>query len=808
MPWTINCDVCLMSFLVMTKRIINNNYIFRLGKTNTKMSIFLNKPNITLETEQSYARALIVGNNSTLESTLREILISKGVDLNERNNFDYIFQLGSLEKNEFFLKQAINTGAKYFLILDEHANPKLSQNAEKRTLEFIQKRNLSAKIFKVSGILGQEIEVVKKILKYSFGQTKDEVINLTGVNAFWEKPKSDSQREQKKGSLPYTLVSILIMFFILTSPILFILSNIFLGTLALKNTKSALLTSKFVQAKSLSRSARAYFASAESGFRLFIPILSFLNQDDKSREIENWLQVGQDLGQASEHLVDVGQEGQTLALSILGQKQVNLEEMLPKISTDISLNEREFATLETRTQNPPGFLSEDFKQIKTIRKGLSSLQNFLLLAPDILGLKENQTYLVLFQNNFELRPGGGFIGTVGFLTLNEGKMDLKIEDVYTVDGQLRGHVEPPAPLRAYLNQIHWYLRDSNWDPDFPSNARRASWFLEKEIGVKTDGVIALDLSLVKKILTLTGPISIVDYQEKINDENLFLKTQIYTQEKFFPGSTQKKDFISSLTTTLFDKLTAGNDFPWLGLVKIANEGINEKHLAVFFNDDLAEKLVSEQGWGGELTSVGCAAAEVMAGEPTSNYQCIGDYLMVVDANLGVNKSNFFVKRSVNKSVNLTQNSLDSTVDINYSNTSPAGVNFSGVYKNYLRILVPAEESLIKAMVDDREINPSDVEKTMINDKQSIGFLVEIPTGEKRKVEIFLRRSLNLPTGNFIYQLSVQKQAGTESDPFNIVVSTPSWQILETNFPTLVKSGIVSYNSDLLIDRVFTIKLKQ
>ncbi|MBI4999237.1 DUF4012 domain-containing protein, partial [Candidatus Gottesmanbacteria bacterium] len=408
---------------------------------------------------------------------------------------------------------------------------------------------------------------------------------------------------------------------------------------------------------------------------------------------------------------------------------------------------------------------------------LVKIKNIFGVAPWILGLKGKRTYLVLFQNNFELRPGGGFIGSLGFLTFNSGKLDLKIEDVYTADGQLRGHVEPPKPIRQYLNQIHWYLRDSNWEPDFPSNAQKAAWFLEKELGIKPDGVIGLDLSLVKKVLAITGPVDLPDYQEKISADNLFLKAQIYSQESFFPGSTQKRDFLGALANALFNKLATDKSFPWLGIAKAVEEATQEKHLAVFFDEPLPQKLMSEQGWGGEIKM--------------ENGKKIEDYLMIVDANLGVNKVNYFVKREIKKEMEAKDNFLFTKTILNYENTSPANVSFGGVYKNYLRVLIATGATLEKIIIDGEQLDLRMIDQETIFGKISTGFLVEVPPGDKKTIELFYKTPIDTSSGEFTYQLLVQKQTGTEKDPFSIA----------SNFG-------LSYNGDLSTDRVFVIKFKK
>src|SRR5574340_1269627 len=134
--------------------------------------------------------------------------------------------------------------------------------------------------------------------------------------------------------------------------------------------------------------------------------------------------------------------------------------------------------------------------------------------------------MVLFQTNMELRPTGGFIGSFGLLTFDNGRMsELNVSDVYSADGQLKGHIDPPAPIHDYLGEANWWFRDSNWDPDFPTSAKRAEWFLDKEIDQKVDGVFAIDLGLIKDALRLTGPIFLADYNMDVTSDNLYEKTQ-------------------------------------------------------------------------------------------------------------------------------------------------------------------------------------------------------------------------------------------------------------------------------------------
>lgn len=55
-----------------------------------------------------------------------------------------------------------------------------------------------------------------------------------------------------------------------------------------------------------------------------------------------------------------------------------------------------------------------------------------------------------------------------------------------------------------------------------------------------DGVIGVDLSFVKNILSVVGPVKVSDYNQTVNADNFFQIAQAHAENDFFPGSTQKK----------------------------------------------------------------------------------------------------------------------------------------------------------------------------------------------------------------------------------------------------------------------------
>ena len=168
---------------------------------------------------------------------------------------------------------------------------------------------------------------------------------------------------------------------------------------------------------------------------------------------------------------------------------------------------------------------------------------------------KRREYMVLLQNEMEIRASGGFIGSFAILSFEGGRLlAFEVKDVYEADGQLKGHVEPPEEIKKYLGEAGWFMRDANWQASFPQAAKEIQWFLEKETGRKVDGVIGVDLAVAKMILRVTGEIYVPDFKEKINKENLYEQAEFWSETKSFPGSVQKASFLGGLGKQLFEEI--------------------------------------------------------------------------------------------------------------------------------------------------------------------------------------------------------------------------------------------------------------
>lgn len=371
---------------------------------------------------------------------------------------------------------------------------------------------------------------------------------------------------------------------------------------------------------------------------------------------------------------------------------------------------------------------------------------------------EHKEYLVLLQNNMELRPTGGFLGSYARISFTDGYLDnVKVEDIYVPDGQLPGYVEPPAPIKRYLNSNGWLLRDSNWDPDFSQAAPVMEWFFEQGKEPEADGVVAVNLFVAQDLMRAVGPIYLADYQETVTAENLFAKAEAHSEVDFFPGSTQKRDFLSLVAKQLMEKIKAADWRTQIKVVRAIRDSLRRKHILVWVKDNQITQVARRFNWDGKLG----------AGD--------GDYLMLVEANLGVNKTNCCLERRINQEVTLTETGeLQEKLTIHYKNNNPVTPEppkfWGGGYKNYLRVYLPKAAQLESVKINRALLQLTEVNQERVGDFLVVGFLVEVGGGEAGEVTVSYRQ---LVKDAKVYRLKIQKQSGASDDPYSLILHSPT-----------------------------------
>lgn len=453
------------------------------------------------------------------------------------------------------------------------------------------------------------------------------------------------------------------------------------------------------------------------------------------------------------------------------------------------------------SNNYPAFITTRLEDLEVKLESFAGLvdkaRSAAFILPEITAVGTKKAYLILLQNNLELRPGGGFIGSYGRLIFENGKIsNILVDDIYNLDGRLSEVIAPPPELKSDLGQNRLYLRDSNYEPDFPTSARTAQVFYKKEAGENVNGVIAMDLTASGKLIDAVSGLELADYGEKVTGANLFERSITHAEVGFFPGSQAKKNYVTSLQTQLFNKLFYLSNQNWPKIIQALADSLEEKHLLIYLADPNLFSYTASQNWSGVMPR----GVESRSGETR-------DFLAVVESNLGANKANYYLERKYKLETAIgKEGQIFHKLVISYKNNSPSEVFPGGKYKNRFKIYLPLGTKLNKAVFGEADAIRQFLPFT---DYGRSGFSAGLIINPKEQKSLILEYSL--PTGlnfqekNSKYRLDVIKQAGTLKDQFDFSLSYPI-NMEVTGDMAGVKTGKqeISIPTDLLKDRSFEI----
>lgn len=439
-------------------------------------------------------------------------------------------------------------------------------------------------------------------------------------------------------------------------------------------------------------------------------------------------------------------------------------------------------------------ISQIKDQIQAVRLILDKAVPLSQLLPALAGYPNQVKYLVMLQNNDELRPTGGFLGTYGILEIKDGEItNFNTHDIYHLDMPVKDKVNviPPEPIKKYLAP-KWYLRDANWSPDWPTAARQIDWFYQKESRLNPaaekisefDGVIALTPELITDFLAIIGSVTVEG--QSYNQAN-FQDLLQYRVEKGYVdlgvSSWNRKEVISELAKELKNRIFDLPPAGWFRVMNVILDNLAKKNLLIYLADNQLQDITIDNGWGGELKDTA------------------GDYVMVVDANLGALKTDAVLNRSLQYKVNQSPNGWFAKLTIGYAHNGKTDWKTS-TYKSYTRIYVPLGSELIK--INDYKLDDITVGNEL--GKTWFGFYLEVQPGEIKNLTIEYKLPA-LINGSKNYELYLQKQPGKEISEARVDLAflndiesySPTSLSTQKVSPTMIK-----WAGDLNIDRSFEV----
>jgi hypothetical protein len=519
------------------------------------------------------------------------------------------------------------------------------------------------------------------------------------------------------------------------------------------------------------------------GWTNFVPILSSYYKDGNNflQAAESGVEAGQVLIEAVSPYADVlGLKGKGSFTGGTAQDRIikiiqTLGEVTPKLGevrknlevAQASLNKIDSSRYPTEIKGM-AVRSEIIKAKELADQAVVAVaeaQPTLEVLPTFLGYPDVRKYLLIMQNDAELRATGGFMTAFAVLRVEGGKITPERSgDIYSLDQANKNKVKAPEAIAKYLLNAdlktglvpYWYMRDMNLSPDFKvSMATFKQYYDQLPAEGKAEGIIAIDTKFLKDLLTILGPVEVAGYGKFTMDKDPRCHNipQVICELEQIVGTplptmkSGRKDILGPLMSGIMTKTFDSPSSIWPSLFQVAMNDIREKHILFYFDNEKMQQ-----------------AAEILhaAGKIEGAKQ---DYLHVNDTNFGGAKSNMFTQYLVEQNITVKEgNKIEKTLALTYTNPEPMdncnlertkGLCLNGVLRNYLRVYVPKGSKLIEGAGSESDIKTYDeLDKTVFE-----GFFTLRGDGGRAKVVLTYELPFTFDQKQG-YDLFIQKQPGT------------------------------------------------
>lgn len=486
----------------------------------------------------------------------------------------------------------------------------------------------------------------------------------------------------------------------------------------------------------------------------------------------------------------------------------------------------------------PGLMELLGGNVKVGAKGSSGRNMEITATSD----KPHRT-LILLQNSDEVRPTGGFIGSFINLSAAHGRIEnLQLEDVYDLDGYYdrslriqRSLLNPlageaklapeqyapktagvpaslsPPPEIARLTD-RWFFRDSNFSPDFRVSGKKAIEFFEREAESrqpnqqKADTVIAVNHTMLGKILAITGPLDVPGLQAPLTEGN-YREVLTYMIETKRAGTEDPKKILKEMLPLIQKQLFQGSNMERLQQMLL--EEIVQKNISGYSRSKSVQQLFVTLGMDGAMMSEEphlSRTAEQNTRQTDNKNSENEDYLAIIASSFSANKSDAYIKQDIEHdtviepsgdiynqlTIRRTHQWSAATLQRWKKMLKPFGftdfpehwvkIFGSGENKVALRVYIPTGSELIAAdhiaLENIKTMDDPDLNRTYLS------FDMMTNPGETRGIKI--RYKLPFSLNNFFantYTFNIQKQLGTPTSTFTKRLSSHNFMNLTRTYPT-------------------------
>lgn len=228
-------------------------------------------------------------------------------------------------------------------------------------------------------------------------------------------------------------------------------------------------------------------------------------------------------------------------------------------------------------------------RIDSAASSLRSADTAVEVLPNMLGAQGEREYLLIFQNNAEVRATGGLPGSWAQIHAKNGKLEI-VKQGGAGDFPIADR--PVLPLtdeeiEVYGEEYGVYFQDPGFSPDFQRAGElwRAHWDLAFP-RVPIDAVIAIDPVALSYLVEGTGPVQVRD--KRLTRANLV--AELLSKPYIELEPVDQDALFEEAARAVFNKATGNLDSPVAFVTGISRAAREGRFLVAPFLDDELEAL--------------------------------------------------------------------------------------------------------------------------------------------------------------------------------------------------------------------------
>ncbi len=248
----------------------------------------------------------------------------------------------------------------------------------------------------------------------------------------------------------------------------------------------------------------------------------------------------------------------------------------------------------------------------------SKTQNLLKYVPDLIGANgESARYLLILQNETEMRSSGGLITAYGYTTFKDGQLeDIELTDILNMQNDLWS-TKYPMPRYNIYGQLTLMghncggsearVQDLGLYPDIYVTIRDFEEYYAlvqpfyPEAYPEYDHILVINHHFAQKLMELVQPLSIEGHGE-VTASNLFDFIKLSTDDPANAYSSERKGIVKDIANVAKDKFV---ELPLSDTPKIINTLLNAflaKDIAVVSKDPQIQEYLDGYDLSGRMVN--------------------------------------------------------------------------------------------------------------------------------------------------------------------------------------------------------------